>query len=524
MAGGLALKRLIITLIALTLGFLSFPLAKEKVSKMKDLVRKPAVAGAFYPADPDELLRDVKNYLDRATPQTVKGDIVAIVSPHAGYMYSGWVAAYGYKLLEGKKYKTVVVISPSHVEYFNYSSVFPGKAYETPLGTVPINKELSEKIASMSNAVKLDTAGHLFQPFNRGEHALEVQLPFLQATLDNFSLVAIVMGDQSRENVEALGNALGEALKGENALIVASTDLSHFHSDNTARSLDGVFMDLLKEFDPDKLFSAIASKKTEACGGGPVVSAMIAARKLGATECVVLHYANSGDITGDRSNVVGYTSAVLVKGNKSEDPEVNKKEAKKGASKKDQFEIGLTKEDKIFLLKLARNVISAECRGEHYRIPPYTSKVFDEPRGAFVTLHKHGQLRGCIGYIEPIKPLVETIVEMAKAAAFNDWRFPPVKAEEVPELDIEISILSPIKEIKDTNEIVVGKHGIIITRGMHRGLLLPQVATEWGWDREKFLEQTCLKAGLPTDAWKEKGTKIEIFSAEIFNEKELGLK
>ena len=183
-----------------------------------------------------------------------------------------------------------------------------------------------------------------------------------------------------------------------------------------------------------------------------------------------------------------------------------------------------TKEDKIFLLKLARNVISAECRGEHYRIPPYTSKVFDEPRGAFVTLHKHGQLRGCIGYIEPIKPLVETIVEMAKAAAFNDWRFPPVKAEEVPELDIEISILSPIKEIKDTNEIVVGKHGIIITRGMHRGLLLPQVATEWGWDREKFLEQTCLKAGLPTDAWKEKGTKIEIFSAEIFNEKELGLK
>jgi len=535
MAGRWILKKLIMLTIALTLLFPSiFARAKERKETMKEMIRKPAVAGMFYPADPEELSSDIKKYLNHAKPEEISGDIIGIVSPHAGYIYSGWVAAYGYKLLIGKHFDNVVVISPSHIEYFGFSSVFPGKAYETPLGDIPVNQELAERIASLSDAVRLSERGHSFPASHRGEHALEVQLPFLQYTLKNFKLIPIVMGDQSRDNVFALGEALAEALKGESTLIVASSDLSHFYPDARARKLDRVFMDCLSDFDPDELITVLESKKAEACGGGPVAAAMIAAKKLGATKCVVLNYANSGDVTGDKSGVVGYTSAVFVRekgdaggDNRSESASVESPTSGKadtdGNTSGDSFDVGLSREDKIFLLKLARNVIDAECHGRRYEIPPYDSPVLSEPRGAFVTLHKHGQLRGCIGYIEAVKPLVETIVDMAKAAAFNDWRFPPVNADEVPELEIEISILSPIREITDPSQIEVGRHGIIITRGMHRGLLLPQVATEWGWNREKFLEQTCLKAGLPIDAWKKKGTKIEIFSAEVFSEKELGL-
>ena len=537
-----------LTFVLLTTDYHSSTRAQEKGNAMKEIVRMPAVAGQFYPKDPVVLKNDIAKYLDSAKPEPIKGKIIAVISPHAGYIYSGWVAAYGYKLLKGKHYKNVVVVSPSHAEYFDYSSIFPGKAYMTPLGEITINQKLVEAIASRSEHIKEDGRGHLFAPYHRGEHALEVQLPFLQETIEKFELVPVVMGDQSRENVFALGDALGEALKGQDVLLVASTDLSHFYTDEKAKQLDSVFMKLLEEFDPEKLYDALASKSTEACGGGPTVAVMIAAKKLGANRCIVLHYANSGDVTGDKSNVVGYTSAVMIKedldestdddsagenkeGTSSSDDALsvspgsnNNKIFESNKESKDAFDIGLTREDKIFLLKLARETITEEVNGRKMKIPPAPSPIMNEPRGAFVTLHKHGALRGCIGYIEPVKPLIETIVDMAKAAAFDDWRFPPVEKSEVPELDIEISILSPIQEIKDPSKIIVGKHGIIITRGMNRGLLLPQVATEWGWDREKFLEETCIKAGLPKDTWKQKGTKIEIFSSEIFSEKEMGLK
>ena len=510
--------------------------AGEDRRVMEHTVRKPAVAGQFYTADPQNLRREVERYLEKAGTPDVTGDVVALVSPHAGYMYSGQVAAYGYSLVRGKEFETVVVISPSHVEYFDYCSVFPGKSYLTPLGEIPIDQKVVKLITSLNEHVRGDGRGHLFNTFGRGEHALEVQLPFLQVALGEFKLVPIVMGDQDKNIIEALGNTLGEALKGRNALIVASTDLSHFHADEEARMLDGVFMDELKHFEPDKLYEAISHKKTEACGGGPTAAAMIAARKLGATRCEVLHYANSGDITGDTRNVVGYVSAVMLRerdsgrkekdtSNEKEAPERSKKgKNNPGDAAGENEDSELSNEDRVFLLKLARSTIEAECSGKKMDVSPPPSPVMDEQRGGFVTLKKKGQLRGCIGYIEAIKPLITTIEEMAKAAAFNDYRFPPVTAEEVPDLEIEISILTPVREIEDPSLIEVGKHGIIITRGMNRGLLLPQVATEWNWDRETFLRQTCLKAGLPEDAWMKEGTKIEIFSAEVFSERELGLR
>ncbi len=184
-------------------------------------------------------------------------------------------------------------------------------------------------------------------------------------------------------------------------------------------------------------------------------------------------------------------------------------------------DLGLTEEEKRYLLDLARKTIWARATGRPLRYEEPDSPTLREERGAFVTLHKHGQLRGCIGYIEGIKPLYLTIIDMAEAAAFNDPRFPPVEPEEIDDLDIEISVLTPLKRVHDIREIEIGKHGILLRNGPYQGLLLPQVATEYGWDRETFLDQTCLKAGMAPGCWRDPSTEIYIFSADIFSESEL---
>ncbi|MGD1047491.1 MAG: AmmeMemoRadiSam system protein B, partial [Candidatus Krumholzibacteriaceae bacterium] len=354
--------------------------AQKGGSDMEQTVRKPAVAGQFYTDDPVALRKEITGYMDAAAEPAIGGDIVAIVSPHAGYQYSGPVAAYGYRLVKGRSYDDVVVISPSHVEYFPYASVFPGTAYRTPLGDIPVDVALAKLVASKSDLVKYDMKGHEVRPMQRGEHAIEVQLPFLQVALGSFKLVPIVMGDQNAQTVEALGNALAAALKGKKVLIVASSDLSHFHSDRQARALDGDFEDRLKDFDPAKLLRDLGTDAAEACGGGPVAAAMIAAKALGATKCVVLHYANSGTVTGDTDNVVGYVSAVMVKGKASSaaDPPPTASGARAGGaadtaapakkSPKSAEGAGLTRDDKIYLLKLARSAVEAQCTGKRLTI------------------------------------------------------------------------------------------------------------------------------------------------------------
>ena len=368
---------------------------------------------------------------------------------------------------------------------------------------------------------KRQEKGHSYSKSGRGEHSLEVQLPFLQVSLGEFKLVPIVMGSQDYACVRALGETLGEVLSGRNALIVASTDLSHFHTDSRAKGLDGVFIEALERFEPEAMHESIRDRKTEACGGGPTIAAMIAAKMLGATGCSMLDYATSGDVTGDMGSVVGYVSAAMVRASgpsrradKESRTVQESPEAREGS-----FDIGLTLDDKSYLLRLARNTIASSFGEEEADLSPHPSTVLDSPCGAFVTLSKQGKLRGCIGYIEAVKPLRETIAEMAMSAAFKDWRFPPVLESELDE--IEISVLSPLRRIEDPSVIEVGTHGIIISRGLSRGLLLPQVAVDWNWDRETFLRQTCVKAGLPEDAWTEDGTRIDIFSADIFSEHEL---
>lgn len=485
-------------------------------NKMTDQIRKPAVAGAFYPTNPVTLSQQIADFFKRVKKEELGGEIVALISPHAGYIYSGQVAAYGYKMLEGMKFETVVVIAPNHIFPFNGASVYNGAFYETPLGKIECDQAIAKKIASYHKSVYLSDKGHSFYE-GRGEHSLEIQLPFLQIVLGKFKLVAIVMGDQEYSTCEELANALSKGLKDKEALIIASSDLSHFRPYEKTVKLDQVILDHVNSFDPQGLFDEISKGKCEACGAGPIVATMLAAKKLGADRAKVLKYANSGDVTGDRSSVVGYMSAVIYRSGDNPPEEKNEKESKKVG-----VDMGLSKSDKQTLLNIAWTTIRCKVKGE--KLPDFKvdSEILRENRGAFVTIEKNGHLRGCIGYIQAIKPLYITIQEMAEQAALNDPRFPPVSEDELDDLDIEISVLTPLRRVSDINQIEVGRDGIYIKKGFNSGLLLPQVATEYGWDRGTFLEQTCYKAGLPPQAWKEKTCEIYIFSADIFGEKEIG--
>jgi len=479
--------------------------------RMSATVRKPAVAGAFYPASAGAIRSQIGDYLSRVEEEAPEGRIYGIVSPHAGYVYSGQVAAYSYKLLEGKPITKVIVISPSHVEYFPFASVFTGAGYETPLGTVPVDRAMAEKIVD-GDLVKASPSGHLQEHLSRQEHALEVQIPFLQMVLGDFTIVPIVMGDQTWDICEALGRAIAPLLEDPGVVVVASSDLSHFHSYDEARKLDARFCNMLEKMDPRALLEGLR-KDYEACGGGPVVAAMIAAKEAGADRCRILHAANSGDVTGDRSSVVGYASAVFYSSGEA------KKREKNEASGKNDFTLG--DNEKRYLLDLARYTIAKKLGIERKAPERLSTPILERKAGAFVTLKTGGALRGCIGYIEAIKPLRETIEEMALAAAFNDPRFPPLRREEFAGISIEISVLSPLHQVSDPDEIVVGRDGLVIERGFNRGLLLPQVATEYHWNREQFLAQTCRKAMLPAGAWKKPDTKIYAFSAVVFGEKEM---
>ncbi|HUI63259.1 MAG TPA: AmmeMemoRadiSam system protein B [Bacteroidota bacterium] len=268
-------------------------------------VREAAVAGMFYPEDPKELAGTIERMMHEAAPQGGER-IRGIIAPHAGYMYSGPTAARAYGLLAGATYETVAVVAPSHREFFEGVSVFDGTAYRTPLGIVPINVRLREDLIAHCACVHASRAGH------REEHAVEVQLPFLQKALGEFTLLPLVIGHQTPETCFELGRGLAQVLGDRNALLVASTDLSHFYPDQAARSIDAVTIGDVRRFDGDGLMSHLTDGAAEACGGGPTVAVMTALKILGAAHMDVVGYATSGDITGDRTNVVGYLGAVAI--------------------------------------------------------------------------------------------------------------------------------------------------------------------------------------------------------------------
>ena len=469
----------------------------------KKWIREPAVAGSWYPGNPETLSRDVKRYLENAKKEKVEGEITGLVSPHAGYFYSGQVAAYAYKVVEGKSFETVIVVAPSHTFYFKGASIYDRGGYRTPLGVMPVDVDLSKKMMEKKKEIQFVPEAHL------KEWSLEMQIPFLQTALRPSKLVPIVMEPNwNWETCQYLSSAIAEAVRGKHVLLVASSDLSHFHSYEKAVEMDKIVLAHVERFDPGGLYEDLRRGRCEACGGGPLITVMLAVKALGANKGKALKYLNSGDVAGDRSRVVGYGAGVFYR--TVGGTEKMKEEKKVGV------DLGLSDQDKRTLHQIAKAVIENKARGKAVPDFKIDSPVLKENRGAFVTLNKKGQLRGCIGYLEGRGPLHKTVEEMAEAAAFRDPRFPSVKEKEIPDLEIEISVLTPLKRITDVLEIEVGKHGIYIKKGWSSGLLLPQVATEYGWDRQSFLEHTCNKAGLPSSAWKEKDTEIYIFSADIF--------
>jgi MEMO1 family protein len=502
-------------------------------------IRDSIVAGSFYPDDPYVLGMQIEDYLNNAKLLDIN-NIKALICPHAGYIYSGQVAAYSYKQITNKKFDSIIIISPSHSESFDFVSVYDGDAYNTPLGRVNIDKKRSSLLVENNPRIHFSDKGH------NNEHSIEVQLPFLQYIYNEFEFIPVVIGTQSRQNIHAIGNTIGEVFKGENIIIIASSDLSHYHPYNDAVILDRQVENLVGKFDIDNLENEFLKSNIEMCGGGPVAAAMIAAKNLGANKALILKYLNSGDVSGERKAVVGYLAAALF-----QEEKLNMENSESGIKKetrtqniisstskidnnmendndspdKEDFEdttsMSLSKKEKLILLEIARESIKSAILGVKPNIPTINDVILNEKCGAFVTLTINGKLRGCIGNIRAVSPLWETVKTMAKEAALNDPRFYPLTPADIKDISIEISVLSPFKLINNLDEIKVGTHGLFIKKGFNQGLLLPQVATDYKWDRTQFLKETCHKAGLPEKAWQDKNCDIYIFSATVFNEDDL---
>ncbi len=267
-------------------------------------IRHQQVAGYFYPADREKLKAELSLMLSVSKSEKSFNNIFGIVSPHAGYIYSGRTAAHAFNLLRNKNYSTVIIISPSHAEYFPGVSIYDGDAYETPLGIVEINNEIADKMASGSRTIFRGIEGH------RKEHALEVQIPFLQSVLNNFKIIPVVMGDQSKQFIDELADRISKVAN-DKTLVVASSDMSHFYSATEANRLDSIIEKRINDFDYDNLLKDIDRHECEACGAGPIISMMKAAALKDVNKSFVLHRSDSGDVTGDKSEVVGYLSAVV---------------------------------------------------------------------------------------------------------------------------------------------------------------------------------------------------------------------
>ena len=475
-------------------------------------IKQPDLSGSWYPSSSKKLSQMLERFLSFVPNQKIEGDIIAFIQPHAGFVYSGSIAAYGFKQIQNLDIDTVLIVGFSHKIHFDGVSVYDADAFDTPLGLLNVNKELVRELIREHPKIKF------YPPAFINENSVEMQIPFLKKVLPNVSIVPIAIGDQKFETSKILAEAIFNVLKEKDKfLLIASSDMSHYLSYDEAVKKDKHTLGLLKKISAELLFKeGDLSEGGILCGISSVASVIMASQKLGADRLDVLKYANSGDISGDKTRVVGYVSAVFFKSKEEkidDDIEVEKQE------RNDDM---LTNTQRKRLLEIARQTIKEYLKSGEIKNFSEEDKDLLEEKGAFVTLHKSGQLRGCIGNIIASIPLYRTVRDMSIASAANDPRFKPVTLDELEDIEIEISVLSkPQREVNPEN-IVMGKHGVIVKSGYASGVFLPQVADETGWSREEFLSNLCAhKAGLSADAWKDKDTELYTFTAEVFNEKSI---
>lgn len=471
----------------------------------KSFKERPPVAAriGFYPLERDQLLHQLNQLFLNISEVEVEGEVRVLIVPHAGYPYSGEVAATAFRLIQGKEIPLVILVGPAHRAFVKGAAVDHVDYYLTPLGKVKVNKEIARELVDSGSFIYFDSTAHA------QEHSIEVQLPFLQLTLGNFEIVPVVMGDYSPTYVSDLAGVLVKVMLEHKSILIASSDLSHYHPYDLAKEMDLKALALVEEFDQLTLNKKLNIGEVELCGAGAVLVAMDTAKKLGAKKVTLLKYLTSGDVTGDKTAVVGYAAICF----SSQNLHANRRQTLKS-------EKWLSKEAEKELLSIARQTLKDYF--EKGKTPSFHVKneVLKKKFGAFVTLKRGFKLRGCIGQIDAVEPLYKVVSKMALASAFNDPRFPSLTYDELEKVKIEISVLSPFKKVSSIEEIEVGRDGLFVCRGPWSGLLLPQVATEYGWTREEFLQQTCLKAGQETDSWKRNDCEVYRFSAQVFGEED----
>ena len=501
------------------------------VTKEAKTVRRAAVAGTFYPGEKISLEARVGGFLDQAETVVEEGKVQILIVPHAGYDYSGRTAAAGFKQLGDSSFSTVVLLGSSHQAWFSGGAIDENDAWTTPLGEVRIDKSLAEQLVDEVEGLQFSSSAH------EQEHSLEVELPFLQQVLGEFKIVPILLGQTDGEFINHLTESLAKNISGE-TLVVVSTDLSHYPPYEVANEVDRTTVEAIvggeaEEFEKtinNQMAAGYSGLETCACGYEAVKVGMQVAQKLGQGEWQLIKYENSGDTAGDKSRVVGYASVgfYVEESDSAASTPGESLRATPGESARigENISSGESARDgentsQKELLRIARLTLEEYLASK--KIPEFEidEAALEEKLGAFVTLRKDGQLRGCIGQIEPsADPLWHVVRKMAIEAALKDTRFPVVRADELDDIEIEVSVLTKPEKINDPYKIELGRHGVIVKKGLRSGVFLPQVATETGWDLKEFMGQLCSqKTGLSSDCWKKGEVDIYTFEAEVFEER-----
>jgi len=482
-------------------------------SQTKSADREPYAAGKFYSSDKEALTKDLTQLFSSCVKTTKNWRVRAIISPHAGYEYSGRIAASAFSCIQKNAvYKNIFIIGSSHIMAFDGASIYHTGDYVTPLGKLIVNREIAEKLRKNSIFIFPETA-HI------REHSLENQMPFIQYYFPNPpQIVPIIIATDNLRTIKAIAEALRPWFTDDN-LFVISSDFSHYPPYKDAQEVDKNTADAIISGDSETFLKTLQTNDeksvpnlaTSMCGWTSGLTLMYLVNKDPKLEFKEISYCNSGDSpSGNKDQVVGYNAIALIE-----------KDQKNISEQGMASEVSFTKEEINHLFSIARNSIKKMLfENKRLTIDPSTiSPNLKKNMGAFVTLNIDGNLRGCIGRFTSTDPLYEVVNQMAIASAFEDTRFTPLSKEEFDKIKIEISVLGPLKKIKNISEIVLGKHGIYIKKDFRSGTMLPQVATGNHWTLEQFLGYTSRdKAGLGWEGWK--NADIYIYEAVVLNENE----